>query len=42
MLEVDASDERERNSFSPDDFPADLEEVTGDIRYYGYRVAEII
>jgi len=42
MLEVDASDERERNSFSPDDFPANLEEVTGDMRYYGYRVAEIV
>lgn len=42
MLEVDASSEDERDSFSPDDFPADLEEVTGDIRYYGYRVAEIV
>jgi hypothetical protein len=42
MIEVDASSEDERDSFSPDDFPADLEEVTGDIRYYGYRVAEIV
>jgi hypothetical protein len=42
MLEVDASSEEERNSFSPDDFPAELEEVTGNIQYYGYRVAEIV
>jgi CYTH domain-containing protein len=41
MLEVDASNEEERNSFSPDDFPAELEEVTGDVRYYGYRIAEV-
>ncbi len=38
MLEVDASSEDERDSFSPDDFPARLEEVTGDMQYYGYRV----
>lgn len=42
MLEVDAPSEEQRLSFNPDDFPADLEEVTGDIRYYGYRVAEVI
>lgn len=42
MLEVDASSEDERDSFSPDDFPAELEEVTGNMRYYGYRVAEIV
>ena len=42
MLEVDASSEDRRESFSPTDFPAELEEVTGDIRYYGYRVAEVI
>lgn len=42
MLEVDAPSEEQRESFSPDDFPADLEEVTGDMRYYGYRVAEVL
>lgn len=42
ILEVDASSKDERNSFSPNDFPVKLEEVTGNIRYYGYRVAEII
>ena len=42
MLEVDASSEEQRRSFSPDDFPAELEEVTGDIQYYGYRVADVV
>jgi hypothetical protein len=42
ILEVDAPSEEERDSFSPNDFPAKLTEVTGDIRYYGYRVADII
>lgn len=42
ILEVDAPSEKERNSFSAMDFPAKLTEVTGDIRYYGYRVADII
>lgn len=41
MLEVDALSEEERNSFSPNEFPAELEEVTGDMRYYGYRVAGV-
>lgn len=42
MLEVDAPSEEQRDSFNPADFPAKLEEVTGDMRYYGYRVAEVI
>lgn len=42
ILEVDASSEEQRESFDPEKFPAKLEEVTGDIRYYGYRVAEVI
>lgn len=42
MLEVDAPSEEERNSFNPNNFPTKLAEVTGDIRYYGYRVADII
>lgn len=42
ILEVDASSEERRESFDPEGFPAELEEVTSDIRYYGYRVAEVI
>jgi hypothetical protein len=42
ILEVDALSEEERNAFNPHDFPAQLVEVTGDIRYYGYRVADMI
>lgn len=43
ILEVDASSEQERNSFSPSDFPeGEPEEVTGDARYYGYRVAAML
>lgn len=39
MLEVDAPSETERDSFNPTDFPTKLAEVTGDMQYYGYRVA---
>ncbi|MFY9228047.1 MAG: hypothetical protein WAO28_01835 [Candidatus Microsaccharimonas sp.] len=42
VLEVDASNEEARNSFDPSKFPSELSEVTGDMRYYGYRVAGII
>ena len=42
MLEVDAPSDEERSSFSSGDFPSTLAEVTGDMKYYGYRVAEII
>ncbi|HSW77544.1 MAG TPA: hypothetical protein VLG36_01980 [Candidatus Chromulinivoraceae bacterium] len=43
ILEVDASSEQERSSFSPSDFPeGEPEEVTGDARYYGYRVADLV
>lgn len=42
MLEVDAANEDERNLFNPGEFPASLSEVTGDIRYYGYRVADML
>lgn len=42
ILEVDASSEEQRETFDPKKFPVELEEVTGDIRYYGYRVAKII
>jgi hypothetical protein len=42
ILEVDAPTEEERNAFNPNDFPAKLTEVTGDIRYYGYRIADML
>lgn len=42
MLEIDASNAEERQSFNPADFPAKLEEVTGDMQYYGYRIADTI
>jgi len=42
ILEVDASTEEERNAFNPNDFPAKLAEVTGDIRYYGYRIVDML
>lgn len=42
ILEVDASTEEERSAFSPSDLPGGLSEVTGDMRYYGYRVANVI
>ena len=42
LLEVDANTEDERNRFDPNDFLYDLSEVTGDIRYYGYRVADMV
>ena len=42
VLEVDGGDEDTRNSFDPKNFPASLDEVTGDISYYGYRVADVV
>ena len=42
ILEVDAPTKEERDAFDPHNFPSDLDEVTGDIRYYGYRVADIV
>ena len=42
IMEVDAKDEQQRISFKPTMFPAGLESVTGDIRYYGYRVADML
>jgi hypothetical protein len=40
VLEVDAHDDEERSMFDPGAFQDNLVEVTGDLRYYGYRVAE--
>ncbi len=42
MLEVDAANEKERSLFDPVDFPAKLSEVTGDMRYFGYRVVKMV
>lgn len=42
MLEVDGGDEDSRSAFRSSDFPASLDEVTGDMKYYGYRVADVI
>lgn len=42
ILEVDAADEATRDLFDPALFVSELEEVTGDIRYYGYRVVDMV
>jgi len=42
IIEVDASSEAERNSFDSVQFPVKLSEVTGDMRYYGFRVTEVV
>jgi hypothetical protein len=42
VVEIDASKDEERNIFDPSDFPAKLAEVTGDMSYYGYRIAHIL
>jgi hypothetical protein len=42
VVEVDALNEGERDSFDPARFPSELAEVTGDIRYYGYRVGAVL
>lgn len=42
MLEVDAKNNDDRVSFNPEDFPAKLEEVTGNLKYYGYRICNVL
>lgn len=42
MLEVDAPTEVLRNSFDPNTFPSQLNEVTGNLSYYGHRLATLI
>jgi hypothetical protein len=42
MMEVDASSADERSNFKTEDFPYKLIEVTGDMRYYGYRVIDMV
>ncbi len=41
ILEVDAENENDRKNFSIEDFPYNLKVVTGDMKYYGYRVVSI-
>lgn len=41
ILEVDASTESERELFTPEEYFSVLHEVTGDLQYYGYRVANL-
>lgn len=42
ILEIDADSAEKRSRFDPSDFPATMTEVTGDMQYYGYRMAEVI
>ena len=42
VLEVDATSDELRESFDPTELPFELTDVTGQIKYYGYRVAEAI
>ena len=42
ILEVDAENEDDRTIFDVKDFPAELSEVTGDMQYYGHRVAAVV
>ncbi len=39
VLEVDTSKDFDRTKFDPALFPAELTEVTGNLEFYGYRVA---
>lgn len=42
VLEVDASSDADRELFTADERFKGAREVTGDLQYYGYRVAEIV
>jgi hypothetical protein len=42
VLEVDAKDDDERESFDKTKFPTMLTEVTGNLDFYGYRVAGVV
>lgn len=42
VLEVDAKDDNERESFDKTRFPVVLNEVTGNLDFYGYRVASLV
>lgn len=38
MLEVEAATQEERDAFNPNDFPAEMTEVTGEPGYTGYEI----
>ncbi|RYX78654.1 hypothetical protein EON76_02940 [bacterium] len=42
ILEVDGIDEATRAYFLPNQFPYELTNVTGEIEYYGHRIADLI
>ena len=42
VLEVDAKNDYERGLFDKAKFPTSLTEVTGNLDYYGYRVASVL
>jgi len=42
MLEVDADTDEQRIAFDPNAFSEVVSEVTGDLRYYGYRVTSVL
>lgn len=42
IIEIDAPTDDERAAFNPEEFPAELIEVTGQLQYYGYRIAETV
>lgn len=42
VLEVDAKSDDERKAFNKDKFPTPLTEVTGNLSFYGYRVASFL
>ena len=42
ILEIEAPTEQQGDSFDPYDFPAELVEVTGQLQYYGYRIADTV
>lgn len=42
VLEVDAENDKQRESFDKAKFPAALTEVTGNLDFYGYRVAKLV
>ena len=42
IIEIDAPTDDDRAAFKPEEFPAELMEVTGRIMYYGYRIADTV
>ncbi len=42
LIEVDAKTDEERKKFDPVGFPFRLNEVTGNMKYYGYRIQSLL